>query len=127
MQIGLIGLGRMGRAIQARLVETGCEVTAWDRDARAMKAAADHQVRLADNPRAVAQAADVTVSIITEDNGVKQVFRGNDGILSGNISGKLFIEMSTLRPTTGRELAPAVEAASGRMIEAPVLGSIPTA
>ena len=59
MKVGLVGLGRMGRAIHARLTENGCEVTAWDRDARAMKAAAEHQVRLADSPRAVAAAGDV--------------------------------------------------------------------
>ena len=127
MKIGLIGLGRMGRAIQARLSETGCEVTAWDRDARAMKSAGDNQVRLADSPRAVAESADVTISIITEDNGVKAAFRGENGTLAGDVNGKLFIEMSTLRPMTARELAPVVEAAGACMIEAPVLGSIPTA
>jgi 3-hydroxyisobutyrate dehydrogenase len=127
MKIGLVGLGRMGRAIAARLAETGCDVTAWDRDARAMKDSAGHQVRLADSPRAVAASADVVISIITEDNGVKNVFRGGDGFLSGDVKGKLFIEMSTLRPMTARELAPVIEAAGASLVESPVLGSIPTA
>ena len=126
MKIGLVGLGRMGRAMHARLTETGCEVTAWDRDARAMKAAAEDGVRLADSPRAVAAAGDVVISIITEDHGVRGVYRGEDGFLSGDVTGKLFIEMSTLQPMTGRELAPVVEAAGARLIESPVLGSIPT-
>jgi 3-hydroxyisobutyrate dehydrogenase len=126
MKIGLVGLGRMGRAMHARLTETGCEVTAWDRDARATKAAADAGVRLADTPRAVAAAGDVVISIITEDHGVRGVYRGQDGFLSGDVKGKLFIEMSTLQPTTGRELAPVVEAAGARLIESPVLGTIPS-
>ena len=54
MKVGLVGLGRMGRAVEARLSEGGCEVMAWDRDPRAMKSAAEHQVRLAETPRAVA-------------------------------------------------------------------------
>ena len=42
------------------------------------------------------------------------------------MKGKLFIEMSTLKlPMTGRELAPLVEANGARLIEAPVLGTIP--
>ena len=90
-----------------------------------MKAAAERQMRLADNPRAVAAAGDVVISIITEDHGVRNVFRGNDGFLSGDVKGKLFIEMSTLQPMTGRELAPIVEAAGARLIELPVLGTIP--
>ena len=57
---------------------------------------------IAAHPRAVADAADGTViSIITEDNGVRNIFRGKDGFLSGDVRGKLFIEMSTLQPMTG--------------------------
>jgi 3-hydroxyisobutyrate dehydrogenase len=41
------------------------------------------------------------------------------------VTGKLFIEMSTLQPMTGRELAPLVEAKGARLIESPVLGTIP--
>lgn len=126
MQVGLIGLGRMGRAIYERLRQHGCEVTAWDRDPRAMQAAAQRGWRLAEHPRAVAGAADSIVSIITEDHGVRALFRGQDGFLSGEVRGKLFIEMSTLQPMTGRELAPLVEAAGAALIEAPVLGTIPS-
>src|SRR4051812_49354386 len=128
MKIGLVGLGRMGRAIQARLADRGVEVIGWDRDAVAMKAATDHGMTVAAHPRAVADGADGTViSIITEDNGVRAIFRGNDGFLSGDVRGMLFIEMSTLQPMTARELAPAVEAAAARLIDSPVLGTIPSA
>ena len=128
MKIGLVGLGRMGRAIQARLAERGFEVIGWDRDAVAMKAAADNGMTVAAHPRAVADGADSTViSIITEDNGVRAIFRGKDGFLSGDVRGKLFIEMSTLQPMTARELAPVVEAAGARLINSPVLGTIPSA
>ncbi len=126
MKVGLVGLGRMGRAIHARLVQSGCEVTAWDREPRAMKAAGQQGWRLAEHPRAVAEAADSVISIITEDHGVRGIFRGKNGFLSGEVRGKLFIEMSTLQPMTGRELAPVVEAAGAALIEAPVLGTIPS-
>src|SRR6266404_9115347 len=127
MKIGLVGLGRMGRAIQARLAERGVEVIGWDRDAVAMKTAADSGMAVAAHPRAVADGADGTViSIITEDNGVRAIFRGKDGFLSGDVRGMLFIEMSTLQPMTARELAPAVEAAGARLIDSPVLGTIPS-
>jgi 3-hydroxyisobutyrate dehydrogenase len=128
MKIGLVGLGRMGRAIQARLAAQGFDVVGWDRDAVAMKAAAQNGMTIAAHPRAVADAAGGTViSIITEDNGVRNIFRGKDGFLSGDVRGMLFIEMSTLQPMTGRELAPQVEAAGARLIDSPVLGTIPSA
>src|SRR4051812_2989653 len=125
MRIGLVGLGRMGRALYERLVEQGFQVTAWDRDAQTMKAADERQVRLATSPRHVAAAGDVVISIITEDDGVRAIYDGTDGFLSGDVAGKLFIEMSTLRPATGRELAPMVQAAGARLLDSPVLGTIP--
>jgi 3-hydroxyisobutyrate dehydrogenase-like beta-hydroxyacid dehydrogenase len=126
MKVGLVGLGRMGRAIYTRLADNGCEVVAWDKDAGAMKAAAERQFRLAETPRAVAAHGEFVISSITEDNGVRAIYRGKDGFLSGDVKGKLFIEMSTLQPATGRGLAPEVAAAGARLIEAPVLGTIPS-
>src|SRR5947207_2111624 len=127
MKVGLVGLGRMGRAIHARLADSGVEVAGWDRDGVATKLAAERGLELAAHPRAVAAAADIVISIITEDNGVRNAFRGDNGFLKGDVKGKLFIEMSTLQPMTARELAPVVEAAGARLIDSPVLGTIPAA
>ena len=134
MRVAVVGLGRMGRAIAARLGESGLAVTGFDRDEEAAAKAwpvpgpvPGPPFALAVSPRAAAEAADVVVSIITEDEGVRTLFNGPDGFLSGPVAGKLFIEMSTLRPATGRELAPLVAAAGARLIESPVLGSVPTA
>ena len=125
MKVGLVGLGRMGSAIAQRLGECGHEVIAWDKNAKAV-AAQGNRVRAADNPRAVAAGAAIVLSIITEDKGVRRVFTGKDGFLSGDVDGKLFIEMSTLQPMTHRALAPQVAAKGARLINSPVLGSIPT-
>jgi 3-hydroxyisobutyrate dehydrogenase-like beta-hydroxyacid dehydrogenase len=115
----------MGAAIAQRLGEHGCEVIAWDKNAKAM-AAQGNRVRAVDGPRAVAESADIVLSIITEDKGVRRIFTGADGFLIANVAGKLFVEMSTLQPATHRELAPQVMARGARLIDAPVLGSIPT-
>ena len=125
MKVGLVGLGRMGSAIAQRLGERGCEVIAWDQNSKAM-AAQGNRVRAVGSPRAVAESADVVLSIITEDKGVRRVFTGADGFLAANVAGKLFVEMSTLQPATHRELAPQVAARGARLINSPVLGSIPT-
>jgi 3-hydroxyisobutyrate dehydrogenase-like beta-hydroxyacid dehydrogenase len=125
MKIGLVGLGRMGSAMSQRLREQGFEVIGWDANSERNKALAGTGLRTADGPAAVAAAADVIISIITEDHGVRRIFRGANGFLSANVKNKLFIEMSTLQPMTGRELVPAVEEKGARLIESPVLGTIP--
>jgi 3-hydroxyisobutyrate dehydrogenase len=126
MTIGLVGLGRMGAAIAQRLGEQGTRVVAWDRDPAAVVSARARGVATVDSPRAVAEAADTVLSIITEDHGVRRIFRGPDGFLDAEVGGKLFVEMSTLQPMTGRELAPLVEGRGARLVESPVLGTIPS-
>src|SRR5665647_1653279 len=125
MEIGLVGLGRMGAAISQRLRENGFDVIAWDQNVACAQALAKNGLRIAGSPRAVAAESDIVLSIITEDHGVRRIFTGPQGFLSDDVSGKLFIEMSTLQPMTGRELAPVVEAKGAQLIDSPVLGSIP--
>ena len=125
MKIGLIGLGRMGTAMSQRLREQGFDIVGWDMNADRNKFLANDGFQIAANPSGVAAGADIIISIITEDHGVRRIFKETQGFLSGDVKGKLFIEMSTLQPMTGRELAPLVEAKGARLIESPVLGTIP--
>ncbi len=125
MKIGLVGLGRMGAAISQRLRQQGFDVTGWDQNAAANQTLAAGGLRIVESARAVADSSDIVISIITEDHGVRHVFTGSRGFLGGNVTGKLFIEMSTLQPMTARELAPLVNAKGARLIESPVLGTIP--
>jgi 3-hydroxyisobutyrate dehydrogenase len=125
MTLGIVGLGRMGAAMAERIASQGFDVVGWDHDAGKNQALAASGLRIAGNARGVAAVSDIVISSITEDNGARRIFSGPDGFLAGEVNGKLFIEMSTLQPMTGRELAPLVEAQGGRLIDAPVLGTIP--
>lgn len=125
MRVGIIGLGRMGAAISQRLLQQGCDIVGWDLNTVTNQALAAGGLHIAANARAVAASSEVVISSITEDNGAKRVFTGPEGFFETDVTGKLFIDMSTLRPMTGRELVPLVEAEGARLIEAPVLGTIP--
>ncbi|MGA8320176.1 MAG: NAD(P)-dependent oxidoreductase [Xanthobacteraceae bacterium] len=125
MNLGIVGLGRMGAAMSQRLRQQGFDVVGWDQNPGVNQALAAAGLRIGASARDVAARSEVAISIITEDHGVRRIFTGTDGFLAGDVTGKLFIEMSTLQPMTGRELAPQVEAKGARLIESPVLGTIP--
>jgi 3-hydroxyisobutyrate dehydrogenase len=125
MIVGLIGLGRMGNAMAQRFGANGFDIVGWDQNAAAVSALGATGARTAESARDVAAAADAIVTTITEDGGVRGVFTGAGGVLEADVHGKLFIEMSTLQPATVRELAPAIEARGARIVDAPVLGTIP--
>jgi 3-hydroxyisobutyrate dehydrogenase len=125
MKVGIVGLGRMGAAMARRLRQQGFDVVGWDVKTQANQAMAADGLLIAANPRDVAVQSDAVISSITEDQGARKIFAGAAGFLDVDIDGKLFIEMSTLQPMTGRELAPLVAARGARLIDAPVLGTIP--
>lgn len=124
MKIGLVGLGRMGGAMARRLVEQGHSVTAWDARPKSVEALGN-TITPAKNPREVAEAGEAVLSTITEDNGVRRIFTGKHGFLDATVDGKIFVELSTIQPMTVRALVPQVEAKGARLVDSPVLGTIP--
>jgi 3-hydroxyisobutyrate dehydrogenase len=127
VKIGIVGLGRMGAAMSQRLRDVGFDVVGWDSNEPKNQALKADGLRIAAGAGAVAADADVVISSITEDNGVRHIYTASDGFLAADIAGKLFNEMSTLQPMTGRELAPLAAAKGAALIEAPVLGTVPHA
>jgi 3-hydroxyisobutyrate dehydrogenase-like beta-hydroxyacid dehydrogenase len=117
----------MGSAIARRLRERECDVVAWDARSESLAEGVKAGVKAAGSPSEVADYADTIISIITDDDGVRKIFTGPRGFLETPRAGKLFIEMSTLRPATGRELAPLVKKHGARFVVSPVLGTIPSA
>jgi|SRR5471030_1600212 3-hydroxyisobutyrate dehydrogenase len=123
MQIGLAGIGRMGVGIAARLVEVGHQVTAWNRSAEKLKPLAALGIKAAATPAELASSSEVIITILTDAAAIDAVYGGPQGLLAGNIKGKLFIEMSTVRPETPKALAEKVRAKGAAFVESPVGGS----
>lgn len=123
MKVGVAGIGRMGAAIAERLLKHGHEVTVWNRTRAKADALAVHGAKVVDTPARLASAADVILSILTDAQAIAAAYDGPDGLLSGQIKGKLFVEMSTVRPETERALADRVRAKGAALIDCPVGGT----
>ena len=124
MKLGVVGIGRMGAAIAGRLLGLGHEVTVWNRTADKARALASAGAKLAANPAELAAQSDFVVSILSNAEAIDRAYGGASGLLSANVAGKLFIEMSTVRPETGRALDQKVKRKGAALIECPVGGSV---
>lgn len=124
MRIGIAGTGRMGAAIAQRLLGLGHQVTVWNRTAEKTRPLAAAGARVAATPAQLAAASETVITILTDAAAIEAAYHGKDGLLSGDAGGKLFIEMSTVRPETERALAGKIRARSAAMIECPVGGTI---
>jgi 3-hydroxyisobutyrate dehydrogenase len=123
MQIGVAGLGAMGGAIAARLMEVGHQVTVWNRTAAKTEPLADAGAKVAASPSAVAAASEATITILTDGAAIDAVYGGSSGLLTGDVKDKLFIEMSTVPPGIETALAPKVRSKGAVFVECPVGGS----
>ena len=123
MKIGVAGIGRMGAAITERLLKLGHQVTVWNRTASKAEALTVHGARVAATPAEVAQSADIILSILTDATAIDAAYEGPEGLLSGQVAGKLFVEMSTVRPDTQRALQNRIKARNAAMIDCPVGGT----
>ena len=124
--LGFIGLGVMGSQMVNRLLEKGHTVTGYNRTREKAQWLIDKGMRWADSPRAIAVAADVTFSMVTNAAATAAVTDGPDGLLAGLSSGKFFVDMSTISPDASRALAGKVREKGADMIDAPVSGSVIT-
>lgn len=125
MRVGIAGLGKMGSIFADRIKAAGHDLAVWNRTPA--KAKAMSGATAAANPADLAAGSDIVLTIVSDDAAVKDVYQGRDGLLSGDAKGKLFVEMSTVLPSTHIDIGKAVENAGGRFIECPVGGSVKVA
>lgn len=117
-------MGKMGSALAARLAGLGHEITVWNRTAAKAQALAAAGAKIAATPRELASSVDIVISILTNAAAIDAAYTGKEGLLAGDVAGKLFIEMSTVRPGTEKALAAKIDAHSAALIDCPVGGSV---
>jgi 3-hydroxyisobutyrate dehydrogenase len=123
-RVAILGLGAMGRAIAARLLGTGHDVTVWNRtpgrDDELVAAGAEH----AHSPAEAVRDRAVVITMVTDGSALEDVLFGSDGAASAIPHDATLIEMSTVGPTAIASVAERL--APVALLDAPVLGSVPS-
>jgi 3-hydroxyisobutyrate dehydrogenase-like beta-hydroxyacid dehydrogenase len=124
--LGFVGLGAMGGRVTKRLLDAGHKVTGYNRTKSKVQWLLDAGMRWGESPRAVAEAADIVFTMVTNTAALREVFHGPAGILAGLSEHKVFIDMSTVSPEASRHLAAQVAEKGAHMLDSPVSGSVIT-
>ena len=124
MRVGIAGLGRMGTAIARRLMESGVEISVWNRSPSKYRTLIDAGVVVCGTPRALADRSDLIITMMFDGHALHDVFEGETGFLEANLTGKLFVEMSTVRPEVEEAMAARVAERGGAFMECPVGGTV---
>jgi 3-hydroxyisobutyrate dehydrogenase-like beta-hydroxyacid dehydrogenase len=124
--LGFVGLGVMGSEMVNRLLDKGHTVTGYNRTRSKAEWLVKKGMNWEDSPRAVAAAADVTFSMVTNSAALQAIMEGPDGILASLAAGKILVDMSTVSPAFSRSIAAKVREKGADMLDAPVSGSVIT-
>ncbi|AJQ29803.1 2-hydroxy-3-oxopropionate reductase [Pelosinus fermentans JBW45] len=127
MKIGFIGLGIMGKPMSKNLLKAGYELIVVDRNQAAVDEVVAAGAKSAATAKAVAQQADIIITMLPNSPHVKEVVLGENGILEGVKKGTTFIDMSSIAPLVSRELAAKLAEKGVEMLDAPVSGGEPKA
>lgn len=126
MKIGFIGLGDMGRHMAGHLLAAGHELGVWARRSAAADQLVGRGARWHDSPAALAANSEVVVTMVTKDEDVRAIALGpqglREGFASGSVKGAIHLDMSTIAPSTARELAKAYAECGVHFVDAPVSG-----
>lgn len=124
MRVGFVGLGRMGQALVPRLLDAGFPVVVWNRTPAKAAAVLEHGATSAPSLPELSQAADIILTMLTDDNAVEAVYSPVDGLLADDVAGRLFVEMSTIRPDTIKRIAALIMDRRAALLDAPVSGTV---
>jgi 2-hydroxy-3-oxopropionate reductase len=120
--VAFIGLGTMGAPMARNLINAGHDVVGFNRSAPAMRVLETNGGRVASSVAEAVASADVAITMLPDTPDVRALALGEDGIVANLRDGGLYIDMSTIQPSTSRELAMVGAQRGIAVIDAPVSG-----
>ena len=124
MDVGFIGLGRMGMPMCRRLLESGYDLTVHNRSQGKVEQLAKLGAHGALSPVEVTRRVDIVLTCLPDVATVEDVFLGQDGIVSAARPGQVLVDHSTVSPSTSRTIARAAEDRGADFLDAPISGGV---
>jgi 3-hydroxyisobutyrate dehydrogenase-like beta-hydroxyacid dehydrogenase len=126
-KLGFIGIGYMGRPIAQRMLESGFQLTAYDRNRDKAEELIRYGGTVAESVAALSTGCDVVLSCLPSDEAVLKVHSGPQGTFANAKRGSLIIDMSTVDPKTSLELAKLGSECGVEVLDVTISGSTPVA
>ena len=120
-KIGFIGLGIMGKPMSIHLLKGGYDVTVLESSGAADALKAEGATPVA-TPAELAAACDIVITCVPDSPEVESVVFGEEGLIKGLSEGKLFIDMSTISPSTTAKIYESLMKIGVDALDAPVSG-----
>ena len=120
-KVGFIGLGIMGKPMALNLLKAGYSLLVSEANKACEELVKEGATPFSSN-KAIAEASDVVITMLPDSPEVEAVVLGKDGVLEGVRTGALFIDMSTIAPSTAVKINQSMAEKGVEALDAPVSG-----
>jgi len=121
-KIGITGLGMLGNAVALHLVDSGYEVTAYNRTKEKTTELKEKGATIVESPKEVAENSELVITIVKDADAVKQVSFENNGIVNGNHEKLIVADMSTVDPSESKNISKQFIDSGITKLDIPVMG-----
>ncbi|MBM3136689.1 MAG: 2-hydroxy-3-oxopropionate reductase [Chloroflexi bacterium] len=122
LKIGYIGLGLMGKPIARNILKAGFPLVVHNRSHEAVNQLVSEGAKAANSPAETASQVDVVFTNLPDSPDVELVALGSNGIIQGAHQGLIFVDNSTIKPSTSRMIAEKLAEKGVSCLDAPVSG-----
>ena len=122
MKIGIIGLGILGNAVALHLLDSGFEVTVYNRTQEKTRQAKEKGAKVVTSPKEIAENSELIITIVKDANAVKEISFEKDGIIEGSHEKLIVADMSTIDPTESKNIAKKFQEYNIHKLDIPVMG-----
>ena len=121
-KIGIIGLGMLGNAVALHLMDSGYEVTAYNRTKEKTIELKEKGATIVESPKKVAENSELVIIVVKDADAVKQVSFDNNGIANGNHEKLIVADMSTIDPSESKNISKQFFDSGITKLDIPVMG-----
>jgi len=121
-KIGIIGTGMLGEAVGLHLLKSGYTLSVFNRTKSKTENLANNGATVVSSPMNVAKNSDLVITVVKDAASVKQVSFENDGIFDGKHDGLVVADMSTVNPSSAKEISKKFQENGIDFVEIPVMG-----
>ena len=123
MKVAFIGLGVMGYPMAGHVKAAGMEVCVFNRSPEKAKSwCEEFSGTSANTPAKAAEGCDIVLVCVGNDDDVRQVVMGEDGVLAGMKEGAILVDHTTASAALARELDEEARSQGKKFLDAPVSG-----
>ncbi|QLH06447.1 NAD(P)-dependent oxidoreductase [Nitrosopumilus ureiphilus] len=121
-KIGIVGLGMLGNAVALHLLDSGFDVTVYNRTKEKTTQIKKKGAKVVSSPKEIAEDVELVIIVVKDADAIKQISFEKDGIIEGKNEKLIVADMSTISPSESKNISEKFLEHNIQKLDIPVMG-----